>query len=49
MNGNKNITTREQCLVSDIRTTVERGLQTAYQRVNTVIVHTYWQVGKTNR
>ena len=46
MSENKNITTREQCLLSDIRTIVEQGLQTACQHVNTVMVYTYWQVGK---
>lgn len=46
MSENKNITTREQCLLSDIRTIVEQGLQTVYQHVNTVMVYTYWQVGK---
>lgn len=46
MNKNNNVATREQSLISDIRTIVEQGLQTAYQNVNTVIVLTYWQVGK---
>ena len=46
MSENKNITTREQCLLSDIRAIVEQGLQTVYQHVNTVMVYTYWQVGK---
>ena len=46
MNENIDKAAREQCLVADIRTIVEQGLQTAYQHVNTVIVHTYWQVGR---
>ena len=46
MNENKDIATREQSLISDIRTIVEQGLQTAYRNVNRIIVHTYWQVGK---
>ncbi len=33
-------------MVSDIRTIVEKGLQTAYHNVNTITVLTYWQVGR---
>lgn len=33
-------------LLSDVRTIVEQGLQTAYMGVNTVMVSTYWQVGR---
>lgn len=46
MKENEIIDTKEIRLVSDIRTIVEQGLQTAYQNVNTVIVLTYWQVGR---
>lgn len=46
MKENEIIDTKELRLVSDIRTIVEQGLQTAYQNVNTVIVLTYWQVGR---
>lgn len=46
MKENEIIDTKEIRLVSDIRTIVEQGLQTAYQSVNTVIVLTYWQVGR---
>ena len=33
-------------LLSDVRLIVEQGLQTAYQGVNSVMVKTYWQVGR---
>ena len=33
-------------LLSDVRAIVEQGLQTAYMGVNTVMVSTYWQVGR---
>lgn len=33
-------------LLSDVRTIVEQGLQTAYNGVNTMMVRTYWQVGR---
>ena len=36
----------ETTLVSDVRNIVERGLQTAFQGVNSVLLHTYWLVGR---
>jgi len=43
----KYITSRNTgSLLSDVRTIVEQGLQTAYRGVNTVMVSTYWQVGR---
>lgn len=43
----KYITSRNtDSLLSDVRTIVEQGLQTAYRGVNTVMVSTYWQVGR---
>ena len=42
-----NITSRNTgSLLSDVRSIVEQGLQTAYMGVNTVMVSTYWQVGR---
>lgn len=46
MKENEIIDSKEHSLVSDIRTIVEKGLQTAYQNVNTITVLTYWQVGR---
>ena len=43
----KYITSRNTgSLLSDVRSIVEQGLQTAYRGVNTVMVSTYWQVGR---
>lgn len=46
MKENEIIDSKEHSLVSDIRTIVEKGLQTAYHNVNTITVLTYWQVGR---
>lgn len=37
---------KESTLVSDVRNIVEQGLQTAFQGVNSVLLHTYWLVGR---
>ena len=39
-------TSTNTSLLSDVRLIVEQGLQTAYQGVNSVMVKTYWQVGR---
>ncbi len=36
----------ETTLVSDVRNIVEQGLQTACQGVNSILLHTYWLVGR---
>ena len=36
----------ETTLVSDVRDIVEQGLQTAFQGVHSVLLHTYWLVGR---
>ena len=33
-------------LVDDVKLIVERGLREAYDKVNTVAIHTYWLIGK---
>ena len=42
----KDISRNTSSLLADVRTIVEQGLQTAYMGVNTVMVSTYWQVGR---
>jgi hypothetical protein len=39
-------TSTNTSLLSDVRLIVEQGLQNAYQGVNSVMVKTYWQVGR---
>lgn len=39
-------TSTNTSLLSDVRLIVEQGLQTAYEGVNSVMVKTYWQVGR---
>ena len=39
-------TSTNTSLLSDVRLIVEQGLKTAYQGVNSVMVKTYWQVGR---
>ena len=39
-------TSIETTLVSDVRNIVEQGLQSAFQGVNSVLLHTYWLVGQ---
>ena len=33
-------------LVDDVKLIIERGLREAYDKVNTVAIHTYWLIGK---
>ena len=33
-------------LVNDVKQIVERGIRDAYDKVNTVAIHTYWQIGR---
>ena len=39
-------TSTNTSLLSDVRLIVEQGLKTAYEGVNSVMVKTYWQVGR---
>lgn len=46
MKGKDIISSNTDALLSDVRSIVEQGLQTAYKGVNAVMVNTYWQVGR---